>query len=114
MTYPIHPKQIALLKKHERSLYRRKLAAAQELGLLAGFAGAERVFGGLHLPAWRLLGLAAKTQWRQWRETATARRRLASLADLEGRALADLGISRAQALYLASHPDAAANDPAAN
>lgn len=108
MTYPIHPKQIARLKKHERSIYRRKLAAAQELGLLEGFPGAERVFSSLHLPAWRLLGLAVQTQWRQWRETAATRRRLTSLADLESRALADLGMSRAQALYLSARPDAAA------
>ena len=108
MTYPIHPKQVARIKKHERSIYRRKLADAQELGLLAGFPGAERVFSGLHLPAWKLLGLALRVQWRHWQDAMARRRQLASLADLDGRALADLGFSRSQAVFLSTRPDAAA------
>ncbi len=113
MTYPIHPKQVARIKKHERSIYRRKLADAQELGLLAGFPGAERVFSGLHLPAWKLLGLALRVQWRHWQDAMARRRQLASLADLDRRALADLGLSRSQALYLAAEPNVAARQPSA-
>lgn len=113
MTYPIHPKQVARIKKHERSIYRRKLVEAQELGLLAGFPGAERVFSGLHLPAWKLLGLTLRVQWQHWRDAMARRRQLASLADLDGRALADLGFSRSQALYLAAEPNVAARQPSA-
>ncbi len=105
MTYPIHPKQVARIKKHERSIYQRQIAP--DLGLLSGFAGAERVFSGLYQPAWKLALAALRIQWLEWRERAAGHRQLASLADLERRALADLGISRAQAGYIAIRPNAA-------
>ncbi|WP_428249850.1 DUF1127 domain-containing protein [Ferrovibrio sp.] len=98
MTYQPNRRQIAAVKKHERSVL-RQWEREQDLSWLSGAEFPS--LAALGLPWWQLLPLAAYVQFRTWRERVTARQRL---AELGRNALHDLGIDPGQAAFEAEQP----------
>lgn len=111
MTYHPSRRDIAALKKHERSTYayspdvlaylRSLRQPALEMASLAGWPGSAAAFRGLDGPLLPLVWTALRETARLWAERRAARRMLA-LASV--RDLADLGLSPAQATFEASRP----------
>lgn len=111
MTYQPSLKEIAALKKHERSInrlsqetlrYFRSLRRPElDLGTLAGWPGDGAALRGLRGPLLPLMLAAGQALLAAWAERRAARQ---ALALASARDLADLGLSPAQAAFDASRP----------